>query len=301
MAVTIIRHESAALPGDLEHSETRCQELGRGEKGEVLEFLAQRPIHTVFMATLIHDNGLDSPYNRGSFYGCRNLKGELEGVGLIGHATIVEARTDRALAAFADIANSTPNAYLIRGERRIVDSFWKLYANNGHQARLVCRELMFEKATSPSVEPVSELRLANAGDLEQVMAINALMAFEEGGVNPLQRDPAGFRLRTERRIQQRRVWIWMNQDRLIFKADIVGDTPEMIYLEGIFVHPQERLRGYGKRCLSQLCVNLLGRSQSICLTVNQRKSDTIGFYVRSGFDYHSEYQTIYLSQKVSEV
>lgn len=298
MAVTIMGQESEAVSNPFADSKqpyTVC-ELRRGYEAEVLEYLARRPIHTVFMATLIRDNGLVSSSNRGSFYGCRNSAGKLEGTALIGHATMLAACTETVVAAFAHLASNSQNAGLIRGERKSIDSFWKHYAELGRsKPRLVCRELMFEKTEAePCVEPVPELRLATSRDVEHVMAVNASMAFEEGGVNPLQRDPAGFRLRTERRIQQGRVWIWIRDGKAIFKADIVGDTPEVIYLEGIHVHPEERLKGYGRRCLVQLSSNLLERSQSISLTVNQRKANAVAFYVRAGFDYHSEYETIYL-------
>src|SRR3954468_21448206 len=72
----------------------------RHDEGEVLDFLAERPVHTVVMAGLIRDNGLESPFNRGTFYACRDSAGSLAGVALIGHATFVEARTDSALRAF---------------------------------------------------------------------------------------------------------------------------------------------------------------------------------------------------------
>jgi len=69
------------------------RELTDDEQNEVLAFLAERPIHTVCLAGFIRDNGLSSPHNRGTFYGCRNSEGRLEGVALIGHATLIEART----------------------------------------------------------------------------------------------------------------------------------------------------------------------------------------------------------------
>jgi len=59
--------------------------------------LAERPLHTVCIAGFIRDNGLESPLNRGRFYACRNSEGLLEGVALIGHATLIEARTTRAM------------------------------------------------------------------------------------------------------------------------------------------------------------------------------------------------------------
>src|SRR6266851_1145487 len=73
-------------------------ELTEEERNEVLAFLAERPVHTVCIAGFIRDNGLVSPFNRGTFYGCRNSDGRLEGVALIGHATLIEARTARAMA-----------------------------------------------------------------------------------------------------------------------------------------------------------------------------------------------------------
>ena len=294
MAVTMMKYELARAP-DLFPGEATCYEFRPGEEAEALKFLAERPIHTVFMATLIRDNGLVNPYNRGSFYGCRNRAGKLEGVALIGHATMIEARTDSAVAAFAQLAAHTEHAYLIRGERKIVDQFWQRYAADWQQPRSISRELLFEKIDAAiEFEPVADLRPATLDDIEHVLNVNAILAFEEGGINPFQRDPAGFRARATRRIQQGRIWLWMHDGKLIFKADVVGDTPEMIYLEGIYVHPQERSKGLGKRCLAQLSSMLLRRSGSICLTVNQRKTDTVAFYVKAGFDFHSEYETIYL-------
>jgi hypothetical protein len=72
-------------------------ELSETETNEVLAFLSERPIYTVCMMGLIRDNGLVSEHNRGSFYGCRNSEGRLEGVALIGHATLIETRTRRAM------------------------------------------------------------------------------------------------------------------------------------------------------------------------------------------------------------
>ena len=80
----------------------------------------------------------------------------------------------------------------------------------------------------------------------------------------------------------------------------MGDTSDAIYLEGVHVHPDERRKGYGKRCLSQLSSILLSRTQTVCLTLNQRRADTAAFYAKAGFEYHSEYETIYLKLTLSQ-
>jgi predicted GNAT family acetyltransferase len=36
------------------------------------------------------------------------------------------------------------------------------------------------------------------------------------------------------------VWVIVKDQRLIFKADIQAETPEVIYLEGVYVSPKAR-------------------------------------------------------------
>ena len=187
------------------------------------------------------------------------------------------------------------NAHLIRGEESVIKDFWKYFADGSAEPRLICSEHLFEITQPPAIESeVADLRLATVNDLEQVLAVNALMAFEEGGSSPLQRDPTGFRARTLRRIERDRVWIWIQDSRLIFKADIVSATPEVTYVEGVYVHPEERRKGHGLRCVNQLTANLLGQSRSICLTVNDRNKGAIALYTKAGYQHHSHYETIYL-------
>ncbi len=297
MAVTLMRQESTAIFDEFASAPGGCTigELYQEDEAEALQFLAARPIHTVFMSSLIRDNGLASPHNRGSFYACRDGRGQLEGLGLLGHATVIEARTDDAVSAFARLARNCFNAHLIRGERNTISSFWKYYASPGQEPRLVCRELMFEQRDAlPITEPIKDLRLATLADLDQVLKVNAAMALQEAGISPLNSDPGGFRQRTARRIEQGRVWVWVSDDKLIFKADVIGETPEAVYLEGIHVHPEERLKGYGSRCLNQLGSILLAGHRSICLTMNQENKKALAFYKRAGYEFHSHYETIYL-------
>jgi predicted GNAT family acetyltransferase len=298
MAVTVMQHESAAMVhmfADAPEPRT-VSELSQTDEAEVLDFLAARPIHTVFMASLIRDNGLASPQNRGSFYACRDRKGQLEGVALVGHATIIEAATEASLSAFAGLARNCLNAHLIRGERQTISRFWKHYTSGAGQApRLICGELLFEQQSSlPLRETVDDLQPATLVDLDRVLRVNAAMAFEESGTSPLNRDPDGFRRRTARRIEQGRVWVWVRDGKLIFKADVIAETPQAVYLEGVHVHPEERRKGYGLRCLTQLGSTLLAHSRSICLTINQRNRNVLAFYAKAGYQFHSHYETIYL-------
>ena len=60
------------------------------------------------------------------------------------------------------------------------------------------------------------------------------------------------------------------------------------------MNPEERGKGYGFQCLTQLCSFLQQTSQSICLTVNEGNKAAIALYTKAGFRQHSNYETIYL-------
>ena len=294
MAVTITSQEANFPLDQMSAIDTPALALQEREKSEALHFLARRPLHTVYMASLIRDNGVESPLNRGGFYSYRGSHGLLEGIALIGHATLVEARTEGALTAFAKIAQESSLPFLIRGEEETVMKFWRQYGSSGRSATRVCRELLMEQVNAPQGEEISGLRLATLDDLETLVRVNSEMAMTESGSSPLERDPEGFRARTANRIARGRHWIWMEDGKLLFKADILAETPEVVYLEGIYVEPDQRGKGYGSSCLAQLGRKLLRRTGSICLTLNASKEKTKSFYCKAGYSLRSYYDTIYL-------
>lgn len=264
-------------------------------EAEVLNFLAQRPLHTVAMVSLIRDNGLVSPLNRGTFYGCRDLMGELEGVALIGHATLIEARTDAGLAAFAPITRDCEQTHVMMGECDKLATFWHHYAEDGASPDLLCREMLFEQRfPMQGLQSVPGLRRATLDDLEMLVPVQAQLAFEECGVNPLEKDPEGFRSRCARRIEQGRSWLWVEDGRLMFRVDIIAETSDVVYLEGVYVNPEERGKGHGQRCMAQLGQTLLARVKSICLLVNEKNQKGAGFYRKAGYKLRSYYDTIYM-------
>ena len=272
-------------------------ELTEEDRNEVLAFLAERPRHTVCMTGFIRDNGLVSPHNRGTFYGCRNSEDRLEGVALIGHATLIEARTSRAMREFGLVAQTHTRTHMIMGEVDAVEEFWKYYADEGQEMRRACRELLFELRHAMEVPgEIGEMRLANLGDLDQIVPVQAAMAEFESGVNPFEADPEGFRARCARRIEMGRIWVLEKDGKLVFKADILADTPDVIYLEGVWVAPAERGKGIGRKCMRQLCRDLLTRSKSVCLLVNAESERAHTFYRMCNFKMRGVYDSIFLRQ-----
>jgi predicted GNAT family acetyltransferase len=189
---------------------------------------------------------------------------------------------------------------MLLGDQDQVESLWSYYADKGQSPRLTCREYLYELRWPFEVLPaVTALRLATLDDLDLIVPAHAQIAFEESGIDPLQVGPERFSQRCARRIELGQSWVLVEDGRLIFKAEIVSDTPDIIYLEGVWVDPQERGRGIGSECMSQLCRELLSRTSSVCLLVNEKNRDARDFYEKAGFKFVSHYETIYLKQQAN--
>src|SRR5215213_409750 len=240
--------------------------LSAGDEAEVWEFLSARPIHTVFIKGLIKENGLVNDLNRGKFYACRDSEGRLLGVALLGHITLIETHFDAVLRAFANYARGAQPIYMILGEQEKAECFWDSYSASADGTCKQHRELLFVQHCPPPLsEPLPDLRLATPDDLHILLPFYGEMHCRESGVNPLEVDPEGFRQRWLRRIEQGHAWVWIEGENLMFNADILRDTPDCIYLEGIHVAPEIRGKGHGLRCMSQLSHILLARARSLCL------------------------------------
>ncbi|HZG54308.1 MAG TPA: GNAT family N-acetyltransferase [Pyrinomonadaceae bacterium] len=299
MSLDLLQHEVTAETPFLPASDVTVMtdQLMEDEREEVLAFLQENPLRTVAMAGFIRDNGFRSGYNRGIFWGCRNSEGELEGVALIGHVTLIEARTQRAVRELALVAQVSARKHMILGEREQVAAFWAAYADSGQPLRRACRERLFELRHAVAVtKEVEGLRRATPADIDLIAPVHAAMAEEESGVNPLNTDPEGFVGRCLRRIKAGRVWVNIEDGRLLFKADVQADTPNVVYLEGVWVAPSERNTGFGRRCVTQLSRDLLLRTKSVCLLVNEENERAHNFYRRCGFRYEGVYDTIFLQR-----
>ncbi len=290
-----VMEETACLPQS--NLALTVSELTEPEINEVVAFLSERPIHTVIMLGMIRDNGLVSELNRGTFYGCRNSEGRLEGVALIGHATLIETRTRGAIRELALTAQIHNHLHMFMAEQEKAEIFWNNYADDGQPMRRVCRELLFELKNGIEAAGKAEgLRLATLDDLDLIAPVHAAMAEAESGINPLEKDREGFLSRCRRRIGKNRVWVVVKDDELVFKADIQAETSELIYLEGVYVCPSERGSGLGRRCLAQLTADLLTRTLSICVLVNEENEKAQAFYRMCGFRCVSQYDTIFLKK-----
>ena len=226
-----------------------------------------------------------SELNRGKFYGYRNISGTLEGVALIGHSTLVEARSEKALKNLAITARTAQTPiHLIMSSGNAAETFWQHLTDGVTEPRLTCTENLFEIAFPFAVQKTEwQIENATMEHLLPVAEAQAEVAFMESGVDPMLKDRDGFLKRVARRIEQDRVFIVTDGDQLVFKADIIAETEDVIYLEGVYVAPEYRARDIGSKCLSLLSLELLNRVEHICLLSNVDFEGAHKSFIKAGF------------------
>jgi len=270
-------------------------ELNNSDVAEVMTFLNVRPVHTVVMASFIRDNGIISELNRGVFYAYRNGQGVLEGVALIGHSTLIEARSEDAIYAFAGKAKASRVAInLIMSEADDASRFWQYYAGEA-SPRLTCTELLFESSFPMLVRDCEyTIRLATQDELMQVAEAHAEVAFLESGTDPMVKDRTGFLERSARRIEMGRTFVVIEDGKLLFKADIIAEADGIAYLEGVYVAPESRGKGIGAKCLSKLTLMLMGRAEKVCMLSNVGFETAHRSFAKAGFHVSGRCTTLFV-------
>jgi predicted GNAT family acetyltransferase len=265
------------------------------DKQEVIQFLSERPVHTVVLEGLIQQNGVDSPRNQGHFYSYRDASGKLEGVALMGRAVILETRSTDSLISFSMLAREQASPHIVFSESDQLTKFWRLYRQPAQQPRLLCNEMLYiYRGPSEPQMPVVGLQVGTIDELEHIVQAHAELVREETCISPLETDPDGFRSRCAQRIKGGTVWVLIKDGELVFKADIAAETRSAVYIEGVWVSPKWRRHGYGRRCLEQLRKQLSERTEALCGFVNKQNQVAIAFYEKCGCSLLSGYDKLYL-------
>jgi predicted GNAT family acetyltransferase len=135
------------------------------------------------------------------------------------------------------------------------------------------------------------LRAATLADLDRLVPACAAAHREELGVDPLASAADEFRWRTRAQIQEGRSWVWLEQGVVLFKAEASAWTPRAVQLQQVWVDPDARGRGYGRRALRDLCRLLLRTTPVVTLFVRTDNVAAIRLYdsvgMRRALTYHS--------------
>jgi ribosomal protein S18 acetylase RimI-like enzyme len=183
-------------------------------------------------------------------------------------------------------------ARMIIGEERAVSELWA-----------AAREGMREPREDRPGQPVyvldrppepGETRLRNAtpDDFELLLPACAQAHEVELGIDPLRRDPEGFRWRTRAQIDDGRSWVWEENGTILFKAEASAWTPAAVQIAQVWVDPEVRNRGYGRRGMRDLCRRLLDLVPVVTLFVRRENAAAIRVYDAIGMRQTITYRSL---------
>jgi len=273
------------------HREVR--ELSEIDRAQVLELLSEDPLRGVILRGMIEDHGISHSAHRGRFFGYYE-DNRLAGLALLGHHILIYAE-DVALPFFAQTAvEIQAKGHMILGPQPQVEAFWQLLSQYGRETKLVSQQLWYVCRQPQASLQQMQLQRANLAELDVVADAHAEMACESSGTDPRVSDPAGFRHRVAERIERKRVWVKIQDGKVVFKADLVSITAEAVYLEGVWTHPDYRGRGIAKSCMTELVHRLRREHQTVCLLVEPEEKAAIKVYEHVGFVHCEDYQARFL-------
>src|SRR5438132_5111099 len=237
---------------------------------EILEFCAADPVEWVF---------LEDVARRG--LGRFTATSHNGGLAALCHVGANVVPSGQGCQAFADAA-ARGRARMVIGEERAVGELWS-----------AARARMPEPREDRPGQPVyvlgeppeaggTGLRGATLRDLPLLVPACATAHYEEIGLDPLRRDPEGFRWRTQAQIAEGRSWLWIEDGVIRFKAEASAWTPHAVQLQQVWVDPSVRNQGYAQRGMRDLCRRLLDRVPTVCLFVRAENAPAIHVYEAIG-------------------
>jgi RimJ/RimL family protein N-acetyltransferase len=248
--------------------------------GQILDFCEEDPVERVFLEDVARRR-------LGRFTGYAE-NGRLTALCHVGANVVPSGEKCERFASAA----ARGRARMIIGDERAVDELW-------HDLEPLMPTPRDDRPGQP-VYAISEppapgdtgLRAATERDFQQLLPACAAAHEEEIGVDPLARDPEGFRWRTRSQIEEGRSWLWEEDGTILFKAEASAWTPSAVQVQQVWVDPPVRGRHNAQRGMRDLCRLLLEQVPTVCLFVRPENAPAIRVYEAIGMQRHGAYRSL---------
>jgi len=248
---------------------------------QILAYCVESPVERVFLEDVARRG-------QGRFAGVENDDGTLRALCHLGTNVVPSGS---GCDAFVDEAGRVAPRMLI-GEQEAVTELWHAGRRKLGKAREDRLGQPVYVVREPPEQGGTGLREARRSDLDVLVPACARAHFEELSVDPLRRDPNGFRWRTRAQIEEGRSWVWIEDGVILFKAEASAWTPHAVQLQQVWVDPPARRQGNAARALRDLIRLLLRRVPAVCLFVRAENTPAIRLYETVGMQHVLDYRSV---------
>ncbi|MEN9692593.1 MAG: hypothetical protein RLZZ330_237 [Actinomycetota bacterium] len=192
---------------------------------------------------------------------------------------------------FAKLHNRTAS---IVGTKSDVEKIWETSQSSFPKPRLVREnQLLFVLEKELPILDDKKVRKVELTDLDNYVAASVEMFTGEVGLPPM--DLVEYRLRIKSQIEAGNSYAWFASDgRVLFKVDLGSQFNGAGQLQGVWLHPELRGRGFSVALL-QMAINQIQRDycRTITLYVNDFNLAALALYERLGFENRGNFRTIF--------
>jgi predicted GNAT family acetyltransferase len=126
-------------------------------------------------------------------------------------------------------------------------------------------------------------RYSTPRDIDLLVPACAAMHKEEVGIDPLERDAAGYRERIRELVDRKRSILRVEGGRIASKCEFSAVTDDAVQLMGVWTDPSLRRRGLARQTLREVAGHLFRRGKHLTLFVNDFNHSAIALYESLGF------------------
>lgn len=210
--------------------------------------MSRDPVANVFVTSRIETSGL-APHRLGAEVWGYFAEGALTSLCYAGANLMPVESGATAVEQFADRARrGGRHCSSIVGPSVAVEEMWTHLQPAWGPARDVRRQPLMAIDSPTLVDPEPGVRRVRVDELDLVLPACVAMFTEEVGVSPTLGDGGMlYRARVAELIAEGRAFALIEDDRVLFKAEVGSATSTACQVQGVWVEPELRGRGLGTR------------------------------------------------------
>jgi uncharacterized protein len=262
--------------------------------GAVRRVLDEDPVGTCMVASRVAEYGIEPSAIGGELWTRQDANESLcyAGPNLIplrGEPSDLHAFADKAMSTARRCSSLVGRAELVLPMWQRLEHAWGVARDVREHQPLMALGTAPLCATDPAVRPVRPDEL----DAYLVAAID--MFIGEVGIDPRLGDGGrGYRRRVAGLIAAGRAWARFERGQVVFKAEVGSQSPSVGQIQGVWVHPDMRGRGYGAAGTAALAAAVVGSGRTASLYVNGFNTVARATYARIGFTQVGTFATVLL-------
>lgn len=268
-------------------TQTTTRVLDPSDLGAALAILDSEPVVNAFVASRVQVAGLD-PWRLGGEMWGWYADGRLRSLCYSGANLVPICATPEAVRAFADRARRTGRrCSSIVGPAEPTAELWRLLEPTWGPARDVRghQPLMVTEQLPDDIEADPHVRRIRKEEMDVIMPACVAMFTEEVGISPMSGDGGLlYQARVAELVGTGRSFARIDDGQVVFKAEIGAATTQACQVQGVWVAPEFRGRGFSETGMAAvLRYALADVAPVVSLYVNDYNTAARAAYRRVGF------------------